>query len=110
MSTQVVVQGTVRADGTLELDEKVPVPAGRVLVTVQPVVQPAADDPFWQMMNRIWEGQKARGHVPRSSEEVEAQRRAMRDEMEQEILDAVRLQEESRRLRRQDDQAEGGGR
>jgi hypothetical protein len=103
VSTQVVVQGTLRPDGVLELDEKVPMPAGRVLVTVQPVVQPPADDPFWEMMNRIWEGQRARGHVPRSSDDVEAQRRALREEMEQEILDAVRLQEESRRLRQQDE-------
>jgi hypothetical protein len=108
MSAQVVVQGMLKSDGTLELDEKVLMPAGRVLVTVQPVVQPPPDDPFWQMLERIWAGQRARGHVPRSAEEVEAERRALRGEMEQEILEAIRLQEESRRLRRQAEQGERG--
>jgi hypothetical protein len=34
-------------------------------------------------------------------EEVEAERRLIRQEVEQEIQDAMRLQEESRRLRQQ---------
>jgi len=33
------VQGTVKPDGTLELDEPLNVPAGRVVVTVQPLSQ-----------------------------------------------------------------------
>ena len=89
MSTQIVVQGTVRADGTLELDETLPLPAGRVQITVQPVVQPPPHDPFWEMMKRIWAGQRARGHVPRSVEEVQAERRALREESEEEIRRAM---------------------
>jgi hypothetical protein len=104
MSAQVVVQGTLNPDGTLELDEKVPMPAGRVLVTVQPAVQPPPEDPFWQMLEQIWAGQRARGHVPRRSEEIEAERQALRNEMEHEVLEAIRLQEESRRLRQQSEQ------
>jgi hypothetical protein len=95
MSTQVVVQRTVRADGTLELDEKLPLPAGRVQIIVQPVIQPP-HDPFWEMMERLWAGQRARGHMPRSVEEVEAERRALRDESEEEIREAGRAHGESR--------------
>src|SRR5205823_1531465 len=101
MGTQMILQGTLRPDGTLELDRRVPLPPGRVLVTVQPAVQPSPDDPFWQMLERIWAGQKARGHVPRSSEQIEAERRALREDTEKDIRDAIRLQEESRRLRQQ---------
>ena len=97
MSTQVVVQGTLKADGSLELDEGLPLPAGRVQVIVQPLVQPPPDDPFWQMMQGIWAGQKARGHVARSAEEVEAARRALRDESEQEIREALRTQQAGER-------------
>jgi hypothetical protein len=100
MSTQVVVQGMLQADGTLELDEKVPMPAGRVLVTVQPMVQPPPNDPFWEMLKRIWAGQMVRGHVPPNSEQVEAQRQESRDEMEQEIAQAIRLQQECREARK----------
>src|SRR5256885_6994094 len=34
------IQGTVKADGTLELDGKVSLPAGRVQVAVQPLAPP----------------------------------------------------------------------
>ena len=71
MSIQVAVQGTLKPDGTLELDEPLPLPTGRVQVLVQPLVQPSPDDPFWKTMERIWADQKARGHVPRSDQEVE---------------------------------------
>ena len=33
----IVVRGVVKPDGTLELDGRVPMPAGKVRVTLQPV-------------------------------------------------------------------------
>jgi hypothetical protein len=106
MALQITLQGEVKPDGTLELEQKIPMPAGRVLVTLQPVLPPPPDDPFWQLMEGIWAGQKARGHVPRSAEEVEAERQALRDEMEEEIQQSMQLQEECRRTRRQAQQSE----
>jgi hypothetical protein len=110
MSTPVViVEGTVKADGTLEVQEKINLPAGKVQVTLVPMPELPKDDPFWQGMQAIWEGQKARGHVPRSAEEVEDERRASRDEMEDEIQEAIRLQEECRKARGESqEQAESG--
>ena len=70
--TAVVVQGLVQPDGTLVVEEKVPLPAGRVRVTVEPAaVSATTQDPFLARMEAIWAGQRARGHVPRSVEEVE---------------------------------------
>jgi len=106
MGVQITLQGTVTADGSLELDDRVAMPEGRVLVTVRPVVQPALDDPFWQRMEQIWAGQKERGHMPRGVDEVESERRALRQEMEDEIQEAIRLQEECRRARQQADSAQ----
>jgi hypothetical protein len=103
--TAVVVQGIVKADGTLELAEKLNVPAGRVQVVIQPLPD-MPDDTFLQRMEAIWAGQQARGHVPRSVEQVESERRALREEMDEEIQQAIRLQEECRRSRRN---AEGPG-
>jgi hypothetical protein len=98
--TAIVVHGVLKPDGTLELDEKIPLPAGRVQVIVQPAYDPAAD-PFWQAMEQIWAGQRARGHVPRSVEEVERERQAFREESEQEIQEALRIHEECRQVRQQ---------
>jgi hypothetical protein len=95
----IVVNGTVKPDGTLELEEKVPLPAGPVQVTVQPLPELPDDDPFWQRMRAIWDAQKARGHVPRGTREVEAERQAVRDEREERLKERERLREEDRAQR-----------
>ena len=53
-ATHVVVEGTLKPDGTLELDSKLNLPPGRVQLIVQPLPELPKDDPFWQMMQRIW--------------------------------------------------------
>ncbi len=93
---QITLAGTVKADGTLELDDKVAMPDGRVLVTVQPAVQPAPDDAFWKVMNEIWAGQRARGHVPRTREQIDADLRELRNDAEAEIQAVERLRQQSR--------------
>jgi len=156
----VVVEGVVKPDGTLELEGKVPLPEGKVRVTVealpwtfedhpfykmleriwathdeadvtprtveereaefrryraeegkippQAVTAPPTEDalpwssedhPFWQMLRRIWADAEKAGLKPRSVEEVEAERKRFRDEIDEEIAEAGRLQDESRRLR-----------
>jgi hypothetical protein len=95
----VVVNGVVKPDGTLELEGKVPLPAGRVQVIVQPYPELPKDDPFFQMLEAIWAGQKARGHVPRSAEEVEAERQQVREEWEERMREIERIRDEARRAR-----------
>jgi hypothetical protein len=97
--SEVVIEGTLKPDGTLELDQKPNLPAGRVQVVVVPLPELPKDDPFWQMMQGIWERRRKAGIPPRSVEEVEAERRAVREEWEERMrrLDAIR--EEARRLR-----------
>jgi hypothetical protein len=97
--TETVVEGTIQPDGTLVLDEPTRLPAGRVQVIVQALPELPQGDPFWDMMKSIWAGQKARGHIPRSAEEVEAERRETRESWEERQQAIERLQEESRRLR-----------
>jgi hypothetical protein len=96
MSVQIILQGTVKAGGSLQLDDLVAMPEGRVLVTVRPVVPPAADDPFWQRMEQIWAGQRARGHVPRTKEPIDADIRALRDDAEIEMQAIERLHDQCR--------------
>jgi hypothetical protein len=81
MSTSpVAVEATLKPDGTLQLDEKLTLPAGRVRIVVQPLPELPGDDPFWQMMKSIWAGQKARGQVPRTREEIDAELEEMDSE------------------------------
>ena len=97
----IVIEGTVQPDGTLVLDEPAKLPAGRVQVIVQPLPNLPQGDPFWDMMQSIWAGQKARGFVPRPAEQVEAERRETREHWEERLQAIERLREESRRLREQ---------
>lgn len=50
---EVILQGTLAADGTLQLDEKPNLPPGRVTVVVQALPQVPQADPFWQRMQAI---------------------------------------------------------
>jgi len=74
-------------------------PPGRVQVIVQTLPALPEGDPFWDMMKSIWAGQKARGHIPRSAEEVEAERQETRENWEERQEAIERLQAEARLLR-----------
>ena len=45
-TSAVVVEGTVQPDGTLEVTQKVDLPAGPVHVTVQPLIERVQPDRF----------------------------------------------------------------
>ncbi len=74
----------------------------------QAVPELPAGDPFFDMLKGIWAARTQAGLTPRSVEEVEAQRRRLRDEADQEITEAGRLQEECRRLREEAEASAGG--
>lgn len=96
------ITGTVRPDGILVLDGPVALQPGRVTVTVRPVEQQPdlpKDDPFWQRMQAIWDGQKTRGHVPRSAEEIDAEIRELREGWDERQQEIERLQEACRAAR-----------
>lgn len=101
-ANSIVMQGMVKPDGTLELYGKIPLPAGKVQVTVETISLTPAEHPFWKLMQGIWAARAQAGLKPRSVEEVEAERQRLRDEVEGEVIDAGQVQEESRRLRQQD--------
>ncbi len=95
----VVLQGLVKPDGTLELEGKVPLPAGRVSVTLQPVPYSQETDPFFVMLRGIRAARERAGLRPRTREEIDAQIREIRDEFDEGVEEAGRLQEECRRQR-----------
>ena len=100
-ANEVIVQGTLKPDGTLELDERVNLAPGRVQVTMVPVPDLPQSDPFWQRMQAMWGDHKRRGHAGRSVQEVEAERHAMEEEWEERMRRTERIQAEAEELRRQ---------
>jgi hypothetical protein len=98
MATQVVLRGTVTSDGTLELAGPVGLAPGPVEVWVTPA-KPATQEDLTALLARIRAEQKARGHVPRTAEEIDEDVRQMRDEAENEMRAIERMHEESRRPR-----------
>jgi hypothetical protein len=71
--TQVEIQGVLQPDGTLVLDEKPNLPAGRVRVVVEsqePIAPPAED--LLDFVRRVQRDSLARGHRFQSDEELAA--------------------------------------
>lgn len=95
-ATPLTVQGTVGPNGQLELDQPLPLAAGRVQVTVHPL--PAAGEPerFWKMMESIWADLRASGRQPRTREEIDAEVKALREEAEEEMQTVERLHDTCR--------------
>ncbi len=85
----VIIAGTLKADGTLELDERPALAPGRVQVAIVPTRPPVAGRPgrtILDVLDEIRAGQAARGYRGRSIEEMEAEearRRAEEDEYEE---------------------------
>jgi hypothetical protein len=76
---QVTVRGTLKADGTLELEAKPVLPPGPVQVTVQPLSLPLKES-TWAVLQRIWDERKARGMPSRTRQEIDAEIGQQRDE------------------------------
>jgi hypothetical protein len=77
------VHGTLKADGTLELDEKPELAPGRVQITILPIpVSSAAhaQRTIVDVLGEIRANQEARGYRGRSSEEMEADEAVRRSE------------------------------
>ena len=82
--TEIVVEGTLKPDGTLELDEKPNLSPGRVKVILQSI-QPHLPRKrgLADVIDEIRQDQQARGYQGRSAQEIEATRREGEDEYEQ---------------------------
>src|SRR5277367_803182 len=86
--TAIVVQGILKDNGTLELDERPMLSPGRVQVMILPIPAPAEGQvrrSLVDVLDEIHAGQRARGYLGRSIEEMEAdeeERRASDEDYE----------------------------
>jgi hypothetical protein len=82
--SQVVIEGTLKPDGTLELDEKPSLSPGRVTVILQPAQARASPKRgMAEVIDEIRQGQQARGFHGRSAQDIEASLKEGEDEYEQ---------------------------
>ncbi len=83
MHTSIIVQGTLKPDGTLDLDQKPSLAPGRVQVTVEILAPPVpARRGLIEVMDEIRESQRARGYQGRTLEVMQAEEATRREEDE----------------------------
>jgi hypothetical protein len=88
MNTHDVVQGTLKPDGTLELNKPPNLTPGPVLVTIQAVISgPPTQRGLAQIIDEITQSQQARGFQGRSAKEIDNDRLDAEDEYEQRMLE-----------------------
>jgi hypothetical protein len=84
--SEVVIEGTLKSDGTLELDQQPNLAPGRVKVILQPVQTGASSmRGLANVIDEIRRDQQARGYQGRSAEEIEAGLREGEDEYERKM-------------------------
>lgn len=92
---ETVIEGTIQADGTLVLDQKPNLPAGRVTVRLQPALVAPQGDPFWQRMRAMWAIPSTNGPADGGASTQEEVRQ-LREEWQEVQTGRERLQEECR--------------
>lgn len=95
MSPPVIVQGTIKPDGSLELNQSPNLPPGPVVVTVQPVTAPQRG--LADVIDSIRQSQQARGFQGRTDQEIQAGLHDGEDEYEQR-MQSLRSQSQSASL------------
>jgi hypothetical protein len=76
-TARITVPGTIRPDGSLDLEASVAVPPGPVRVTIEPIPSPEAESRgggLLETLDAIHASQRARGFLGRPVEEWEAER------------------------------------
>jgi hypothetical protein len=98
--TETVIRGTIQPDGSLVLDHKPDLPAGRVTVVLRQESEVAmrTDDAFWQRMQAMWAIPTAEGAKHDGGESSVAELRRSREEWNQHQEAIERLQDECRPL------------
>jgi len=79
--SEVVIEGTLKPDGTLELDEKPKLSPGRVQVIVKSLTALSTGHRgLVEVMDEIRQNQRARGYQGRTAPEMHAEEKARREE------------------------------
>src|SRR5207302_8034612 len=79
-----VIDGTLKPDGTLELDQKLNLSPGRVQVTVRYLaLSSKGQGGLVEVMDEIRQNQRARGYQGRTLQEMQAEEKTRQEEDEE---------------------------
>jgi hypothetical protein len=78
--TEVVVEGTLKPDGTLELDRKPNLAPGRVTVVLRQAAAPPTQEGWWPYMQRVRAEREAAGYHFMNEAEMEAHLQWLRED------------------------------
>lgn len=82
---EIVLNGTLKADGSLELSQPINLPPGQVRVVVQTAVSPSEPKKgVLAVLERIWAERRALASKGRSKAQIDTDIQAMRQEWERE--------------------------
>jgi hypothetical protein len=79
---QITVKGTLKPDGSLELDERPNLPPGRVEVVLRAEAEAVPKEGLWTVLERIAREREELGMQGRTREQIDADITALRDELE----------------------------
>jgi hypothetical protein len=97
--SEVVVEATLKADGTLELDQKPGLPPGRVTVVLRQKSEPATLEGWWPYMQRARAEREATGYQFLSDAEMEAHVQWLREDEDR--LDRIHREMEIEKRRQE---------
>ncbi|HTU93460.1 MAG TPA: hypothetical protein VMF69_25495 [Gemmataceae bacterium] len=78
--TEITVEGTLNPDGTLELDQKPNLPAGRVTIILRQQTEAATQEGWWPYMQRVRAEREAAGYHFLNEVEMEAHIQWLRED------------------------------
>src|SRR5437016_2231359 len=78
--TEIVLQGTLKPDGTLELDQKPNLSPGRVMVVLRQESQAAPQEGWWPYLQRVRAEREAAGYHFMNEAEMEAHIQWLRED------------------------------
>ncbi len=97
---EVIVEGTLKPDGTLELDQKPKLSPGRVQVVLRQESEPASPkEGWWPYMQRIRAEREARGYHFMDEVEMHAHIQWLRDDEER--MDRIYREVDEQRRRQE---------
>jgi hypothetical protein len=78
--SEIVVEGTLKPDGTLELDQKPSLSPGRVTVILRQKSKPTAQEGWWPYMQRVRAEREAAAYHFLNEAEMEAHIQRLRED------------------------------
>jgi hypothetical protein len=78
MAKPYVLTGILRDDQTVTLDQALPLKSGRVRLTLE-LLRSEPQKPYRDVLAAIRQGQSARGHQPRTREDIDAYLKSERE-------------------------------